>query len=102
MSSWEFLGGENENMWMLSEDGLRKLCGQYKIDADGCKDDLIARRPPRTPLRFPSPLAPPVVLPPAPHGAWQHRCGSTEAAARVGRVGLAGGGPNVENGTGLD
>ena len=46
MSSWEFLGGENENMWMLSEDGLRKLCGQYSIDDKGSKDDLIARLPP--------------------------------------------------------
>ena len=55
MSSWEFLGGENENMWMLSEDGLRKLCGQYSIDDKGSKDDLIARLPPppHTPV-FPS------------------------------------------------
>jgi len=51
MSSWEFLGGENENMWMLSEDGLRKLCGQYSIDDKGSKDDLIARLPP--PLTLP-------------------------------------------------
>ena len=43
MSSWEFLGGENENMWMLTEDGLRKLCAQYKIDEQGTKDELIAR-----------------------------------------------------------
>jgi hypothetical protein len=49
MSSWEFLGGENEKMWMLSEDGLRKLCKQYKIDSDGSKDDLIARELPPTP-----------------------------------------------------
>jgi len=43
MSSWEFLGGENENMWMLSEEALKKLCLQYKIDESGDKDELIAR-----------------------------------------------------------
>ena len=28
---------------MLTEDGLRKLCAQYKIDEQGTKDELIAR-----------------------------------------------------------
>jgi hypothetical protein len=37
MSSWQFLGGENENMWMLSDDGLKKLCADYKLESGGSK-----------------------------------------------------------------
>ena len=43
MSSWEFLGGDNENMWMLTDDGLRKLCKQYQLEETGSKDEMIGR-----------------------------------------------------------
>lgn len=38
-----FLGAENENMWLLSEEQLRKQCRQYEIDDKGEKNQLIAR-----------------------------------------------------------
>ena len=43
LRTWEFLGAENENLWMLSLEQLRKQCQSYKIDDEGEKDQLIAR-----------------------------------------------------------
>jgi hypothetical protein len=42
-STWRFLGAENENLWMLSVEALRKQCADYKIDVTGEKDQLIVR-----------------------------------------------------------
>lgn len=43
LKTWEFLGGENENMWLLSEEQLRKQCKQYGLETDGEKNEMIAR-----------------------------------------------------------
>lgn len=43
LKTWEFLGGENENMWLLSEEQLRKQCKQYGLETNGEKNEMIAR-----------------------------------------------------------
>ncbi len=43
LKTWEYLGGSNENMWLLTAEQLKKQCVQYGLDAKGSKDELIAR-----------------------------------------------------------
>ncbi|KAJ6630191.1 hypothetical protein Bhyg_16788 [Pseudolycoriella hygida] len=43
IQSWEYLGGKTSEMWLLSENQLRKMCESYKLDGTGSKEELIAR-----------------------------------------------------------